>query len=77
MTGTIRTIAVNQSETLIAVGFSTGAISLLESRTGTLVASWKGGDTEITMVNEVRTYLFRLMLIWLFIFRLNSTQMNC
>ncbi|ORZ02951.1 WD40-repeat-containing domain protein [Syncephalastrum racemosum] len=50
MTGTIRTIAVNQSETLIAVGFSTGAISLLESRTGTLVASWKGGDTEITMI---------------------------
>lgn len=43
-------IAVNQSETLIAVGFSTGAISLVESRTGTLVASWKGGDTEITQV---------------------------
>lgn len=43
-------IAVNHSETLIAVGFSTGAISLVESRTGTLVASWKGGDTEITQV---------------------------
>ncbi|KAI8381047.1 WD40-repeat-containing domain protein [Radiomyces spectabilis] len=49
-TGTVRAITVNQAETLIAVGYSTGVISLLESRTGTLVASWKGGDTEITMV---------------------------
>lgn len=49
--GVIRIVAVNPSETLIAVGFSTGAISLLESRTGTLVASWKGGDTEITSVS--------------------------
>ncbi|KAF7725380.1 WD repeat-containing protein 81 [Apophysomyces ossiformis] len=49
-TGTIRAIVVNQAETLIAVGYSTGAISLLESRTGTLVASWKGGDTEITLL---------------------------
>ncbi|KAI7849269.1 WD40-repeat-containing domain protein [Circinella umbellata] len=50
LTGSIRVIAVNQAETLIAVSFSTGAISLVESRTGTLVASWKGGDTEITMM---------------------------
>lgn len=48
--GTVRTIAVNKSETLIAVGYSTGTISLLETRTGGLVASWKGGDTEISMV---------------------------
>jgi hypothetical protein len=50
MSGVIRVIAVNPAETLVAVGFSTGAISLIESRTGTLVASWKGGDTEITSV---------------------------
>jgi hypothetical protein len=50
LTGVIRVIAVNQAETLVAVGFSTGAISLIESRTGTLVASWKGGDSEITLV---------------------------
>ncbi|CAO0792536.1 unnamed protein product [Mucor circinelloides] len=48
LNGVIRVIAVNPAETLVAVGFSTGAISLIESRTGTLVASWKGGDTEIT-----------------------------
>ncbi|RUS29740.1 hypothetical protein BC938DRAFT_480298 [Jimgerdemannia flammicorona] len=46
-TGAIRILTVNPAETLVAVGFSTGAISLLESRTGTLVASWKGGDSEI------------------------------
>ncbi|KAI7863019.1 hypothetical protein BDF14DRAFT_1847877 [Spinellus fusiger] len=50
MTGTLRAIAVNRAETLIAIAYSTGAISLLESRTGTLIASWKGGDTEITMI---------------------------
>jgi hypothetical protein len=57
MTGVTRVIAVNQSETLVAVGFSTGAISLIESRTGTLVASWKGGDTEITSVSKSMLYV--------------------
>lgn len=52
MNGVIRVIAVNPAETLVAVGFSTGAISLIESRTGTLVASWKGGDTEIASVSS-------------------------
>jgi hypothetical protein len=50
--GTIRTITVNQSETLIAVGYSTGAIALLETRTGTLIANWKGGETEVSLVSE-------------------------
>ncbi|CAG8532136.1 3372_t:CDS:10, partial [Gigaspora margarita] len=30
-----------------AIGFISGVISLLESRTGTLIRSWKAGDTEI------------------------------
>lgn len=50
--GTIRTITVNQSETLIAVGYSTGAIALLETRTGTLIANWKGGETEVSLVSK-------------------------
>ncbi|CAG8476604.1 12165_t:CDS:10 [Acaulospora morrowiae] len=48
--GIIRIICVNPSETLIAVGFSSGVISLLESRTGTLVGSWKAGDTDISQM---------------------------
>ncbi|PKY21292.1 hypothetical protein RhiirB3_409317 [Rhizophagus irregularis] len=47
-TGIIKTICINPSETLIAVGFSSGIISLLESRTGTLIYSWKASDTDIT-----------------------------
>ncbi|CAG8477948.1 2875_t:CDS:10 [Funneliformis caledonium] len=35
------------TQTLIAVGFTSGVISLLESRTGTLISSWKAGDTDI------------------------------
>ncbi|CAJ0824151.1 5401_t:CDS:10 [Entrophospora sp. SA101] len=45
--GMIKVICVNPSETLIAIGFSSGVISLLESRTGTLVENWKAGDSEI------------------------------
>ncbi|KAI8069130.1 uncharacterized protein B0P05DRAFT_495339 [Gilbertella persicaria] len=59
LNGMIRIIAVNLSETLVAIGFSTGAISLIETRTGTLVASWKGGDTEIV---SMRFYTDELLL---------------
>ncbi|RIB14109.1 WD40-repeat-containing domain protein [Gigaspora rosea] len=45
--GDIRVMCVSPSETLIAIGFISGVISLLESRTGTLIRSWKAGDTEI------------------------------
>jgi hypothetical protein len=50
--GTLKVIAVNAAETLVAVGFSSGVISLLESRTGSLVASWKGGDSDVTSVSS-------------------------
>ncbi|ORX90794.1 hypothetical protein K493DRAFT_287634 [Basidiobolus meristosporus CBS 931.73] len=46
--GTIRIIAVNPSETLVAVGFSTGNVSLIETRTGALVSVWKAADSDIT-----------------------------
>ncbi|CAI2162146.1 12710_t:CDS:10 [Funneliformis geosporum] len=45
--GNIRVVCINPCETLIAVGFTSGVISLLESRTGTLISSWKAGDTDI------------------------------
>ncbi|RIA98649.1 WD40-repeat-containing domain protein [Glomus cerebriforme] len=45
--GTIKIVCINPSETLIAVGFANGTISLLESRTGTLIYNWKAGDTDI------------------------------
>ncbi|KAI8089882.1 WD40-repeat-containing domain protein [Halteromyces radiatus] len=49
-TGTIRAIVTNEAETWIAVGYSTGIIALLETRTGSLIANWKGGDTEVTLL---------------------------
>ena len=49
---TIKVVCINPSETLIAVGFASGVISLLESRTGTLISSWKAGDTEIIHVSK-------------------------
>ncbi|KAK9767412.1 hypothetical protein K7432_002813 [Basidiobolus ranarum] len=47
-TGTIRIIAVNPSETLVAIGYSTGNVSLIETRTGALVSVWKAADSDIT-----------------------------
>lgn len=61
-TGIIKTICINPSETLIAVGFSSGIISLLESRTGTLIYSWKASDTDITHVSDYMNF-FKILLI--------------
>jgi WD40 repeat protein len=48
-----RKVTTSPSETLIATGFSNGTVSLLESRAGTLVGSWKASDNEITQVTEM------------------------
>ncbi|ORX55532.1 WD40 repeat-like protein [Hesseltinella vesiculosa] len=48
--GAIRSIAINPTGTLVAIGYAAGMISLLEMRTGMLVDSWKGGDTEISQL---------------------------
>ncbi|KAF9209893.1 WD repeat-containing protein 81 [Haplosporangium sp. Z 27] len=47
---TVKTVTINPAETLIAIGFSNGAVSLLESRTGTLVGSWRASDNEISQM---------------------------
>lgn len=49
---TIKVVTINPSETLLATGFSNGTVSLLESRTGTLVGSWRASDNEITQVRS-------------------------
>ncbi|OZJ05621.1 hypothetical protein BZG36_01506 [Bifiguratus adelaidae] len=46
--GGLRSMAVSHNETMIALGYSTGQISLLDCRTGAFIASWKGADSDIT-----------------------------
>ncbi|XP_049766258.1 WD repeat-containing protein 81 [Schistocerca cancellata] len=46
-TGLIRCIAVGPEGTWVAVGQSSGFLSMLDIRTGGLLASWKGHDSEI------------------------------
>ncbi|KAI1318174.1 hypothetical protein EDD11_007057 [Mortierella claussenii] len=46
----VKTVAINPAETLIATGFSNGTVSLLESRTGTLVGNWRASDNEISQM---------------------------
>ncbi|KAF9969750.1 WD repeat-containing protein 81 [Actinomortierella ambigua] len=47
---TIKAVKTNASETLIATAFSNGTVSLLESRTGTMVANWRVSDNEVTQM---------------------------
>ncbi|ORZ09718.1 WD40-repeat-containing domain protein, partial [Lobosporangium transversale] len=46
----IKALTISPAETLIATGFSNGTVSLLESRTGTLVGNWRASDNEITQM---------------------------
>ncbi|KAF9904323.1 hypothetical protein EC991_002829 [Linnemannia zychae] len=50
---TVKVVTINPAETLIATGFSNGSVSLVESRTGTLVGSWRASDSEI---NQMKFY---------------------
>ncbi|KAG0240959.1 WD repeat-containing protein 81 [Actinomortierella wolfii] len=47
---TIKVVKTNPNETLIATAFSNGMVSLLESRTGTMVANWRVSDNEVTQM---------------------------
>ncbi|KAG0198913.1 hypothetical protein BGX28_007715 [Mortierella sp. GBA30] len=47
---TIKALTTNAAETLIAIGFSNGTVSLLEARTGTLVGNWRASDNEISQI---------------------------
>ena len=52
--GTIRTIAVDPAGLWVAVGFASGMISLLDARTGLLLASWRAHDgAEITALRAL------------------------
>lgn len=48
--GVIRCVTSSPDGSWVAVGFSTGAISLLDLNTGMLMGSWKGHDSEILQV---------------------------
>ncbi len=48
--GLIRCIALNPEGTWVAIGYSSGIISILDTRTGQLLASWKGHEGEVLQV---------------------------
>ena len=48
--GLIRCVAVNPEGTWVAIGYSSGIISVLDTRTGQLLASWKGHEGEVLQV---------------------------
>jgi len=55
-TGVIRCIAISPDGTWIAIGFSTGVISVLNLYTGMLLGSWKAHDNEILQVGKSSIY---------------------
>lgn len=66
----IRCICVSPSGRWIALGLATGHLSLIDPRTGVLLAHWKAHDGEILQlvtVNEssiVSSSLDQTMLVW-------------
>ena len=52
LSGLIRSIAVSPDGSWVAVGFSSGIISLLDLNTGVMLGTWKAHDSEILQVKE-------------------------
>ena len=48
--GLVRSLTVSPDNNWIAIGFSSGLMSLLDQRTGYLMATWKGHEGEILQV---------------------------
>lgn len=49
--GSVRCIAVSPQGTWIAVGLSSGQLTLFDSRTGLIIASWKATDGELLQLS--------------------------
>ncbi|XP_056021929.1 WD repeat-containing protein 81-like isoform X3 [Ostrea edulis] len=68
--GLIRSLTCSPDNSWIAIGFSSGLMSLLDQRTGYLIATWKGHEGEILQVKAfdrttfVSTSFDNTMKIW-------------
>lgn len=49
-TGSIRSLAVDQDEKWLAIGFAAGLISLLDLQTGLLLFCWRAHDSDVVQV---------------------------
>lgn len=56
--GLIRSLTVSPDNNWIAIGFSSGLMSLLDQRTGYLMATWKGHEGEILQVKAFNKNTF-------------------
>ncbi len=48
--GLIRCVTPSPDGSWVAAGYSSGVISILDTRTGLLLASWKGHENEVLQV---------------------------
>lgn len=51
-TGLIRCIAVAPSGYWVALGQASGFLTILDTRTGLIIASWKGHECEVSMITN-------------------------
>lgn len=57
-TGLIRCIAVAPSGYWVALGQASGFLTILDIRTGLIIASWKGHECEVCYVQKVILKIF-------------------
>lgn len=68
-------MTVSPNGIYVAVGFSSGVISILDVRTGVLLASWKAHEGEILQVKELISLgfgLYNKFLCKIFLFAIYS-----
>lgn len=56
-TGLIRCIAVSPSTNWVALGQASGFLTILDTRTGLIIASWKGHECEVN-----RSFIFESLI---------------
>ena len=65
LSGLLRCVGVCPEGTWVAVGFSTGVISILELSSGLLLSSWKAHDGEILQVCVFFSFFFSFLMLWM------------
>lgn len=75
-TGLIRCIAVSPSGNWVALGQASGFLTILDTRTGLIIASWKGHECEVKTLESPFTIgsLIKMAILGIFFWKAYATD---